>query len=65
MDGVNVGKNAIIAAGAVVKENTIIENGSLFAGNPAIFKKTIDVKNIKNLTDRLAKNYILYSGWQQ
>ncbi|SDI40581.1 gamma carbonic anhydrase family protein [Mucilaginibacter gossypii] len=62
MDHVVVNEFVIIAAGAVVLENTICESGYLYAGIPA--------KKIKPLTDeqramlkQLPQNYIMYSGW--
>ncbi|WDF78013.1 gamma carbonic anhydrase family protein [Mucilaginibacter sp. KACC 22773] len=62
MDHAVVNQFVIIAAGAVVLENTVCESGFLYAGMPA--------KKIKPLTDQqiellkqLPKNYIMYSGW--
>ncbi|MBB6129431.1 gamma carbonic anhydrase family protein [Mucilaginibacter lappiensis] len=62
MDHAVVNEFVIIAAGAVVLENTICESGYLYAGIPA--------KKIKLLTDeqkvmlkQLPNNYIMYSGW--
>jgi carbonic anhydrase/acetyltransferase-like protein (isoleucine patch superfamily) len=62
MDHAIVNEFVIIAAGAVVLENTICETGFLYAGVPA--------KRIKPLTEeqlamlkQLPKNYIMYSGW--
>jgi carbonic anhydrase/acetyltransferase-like protein (isoleucine patch superfamily) len=62
MDHAIVNEFVIIAAGAVVLENTICESGYLYAGIPA--------KKIKPLTDeqkamlkQLPKNYIMYADW--
>jgi carbonic anhydrase/acetyltransferase-like protein (isoleucine patch superfamily) len=62
MDHAVVNEFVVIAAGAVVLENTICESGYLYAGIPA--------KKIKPLTDeqramlkQLPQNYIMYSGW--
>ena len=62
MDHAVVNQFVIVAAGAVVLENTVCESGFLYAGMPA--------KKIKPLTDQqiellkqLPKNYIMYSGW--
>lgn len=62
MDNADVQPFVIIAAGAVVLENTICESGYLYAGMPA--------KKIKPITDeqrellkRLPNNYIMYSSW--
>src|SRR6476660_6815309 len=63
MDNVQVGSNSIIAAGAVVLENTIVEAGSIYAGVPA--KKVKDISNelISGEINRIADNYVKYSGW--
>lgn len=38
---ITIGNNAVIAAGAVVKPNTIVPGIAIFAGVPAIEKKRI------------------------
>ncbi len=63
MDNVQVGSNSIIAAGAVVLENTIVEPGSIYAGVPAKKVKTISQELISGEIDRIANNYLMYSGW--
>lgn len=63
MDNVEIGSNTIIAAGSVVLENTKVESGSVYAGVPAKKVKSIDEKLIKGEIDRIANNYIMYSGW--
>ncbi|SEM84513.1 Carbonic anhydrase or acetyltransferase, isoleucine patch superfamily [bacterium A37T11] len=62
MDHARLEEYVIIAAGAVVLENTICESGFLYAGVPA--------KKIKPLTseqrlmlDKLPHNYVLYASW--
>jgi carbonic anhydrase/acetyltransferase-like protein (isoleucine patch superfamily) len=62
MDHAIVNEFVIIAAGAVVLENTVCEAGYLYAGVPA--------KKIKPLTDeqkgmlkKLPHNYVMYSNW--
>jgi len=62
MDHAVIEEYCIIAAGAVVLENTVCETGFLYAGTPA--------KKIKPITDeqrallnKLPDNYIMYSGW--
>ncbi|MCB0504249.1 MAG: gamma carbonic anhydrase family protein [Cyclobacteriaceae bacterium] len=62
MDKAVVHSGSIIAAGAVVLENTIVEPNSIYAGTPA--KKVKDVgENRKDVFERTAKNYIMYSKW--
>ncbi len=63
MDNAVIGSNTIIAAGAVVLENTIVEAGSIYAGVPAKKVKDINQELIKGEINRIADNYIMYSGW--
>ena len=63
MDNAVVGSNSIIAAGAVVLENTQIEPGSMYAGVPAKKIKDISPEMISGEINRIADNYVMYSGW--
>lgn len=63
MDNAVVGTNTIIAAGAVVLENTVCESGSIYAGVPAKKVKDISQELIHGEIDRIANNYVMYSGW--
>lgn len=63
MDNAVVQSNTIIAAGAVVLENTICEAGSIYAGVPAKKIKDISQELIHGEIDRIANNYVKYSGW--
>lgn len=63
MDNCRVGSNSIIAAGAVVLENTVIEPGSIYAGVPAKKVKDVSQELISGEIDRIANNYLMYSGW--
>lgn len=63
MDNVQIGSNSIIAAGAVVLENTIVESGSIYAGVPAKKVKDISEELISGEINRIADNYLMYSGW--
>jgi carbonic anhydrase/acetyltransferase-like protein (isoleucine patch superfamily) len=65
MDNVVVGSNCIIAAGAVVLENTQIEPGSIYAGVPAKKVKDISQEMINGEINRIADNYVMYSGWYE
>jgi carbonic anhydrase/acetyltransferase-like protein (isoleucine patch superfamily) len=58
MDNVHVGSNS-----AVVLENTIIEPGSIYAGVPAKKVKEVSPELISGEIDRIANNYLKYSGW--
>ena len=63
MDNCVIGSNSIIAAGAVVLENTNVEPGSVYAGVPAKKVKDIDPAHITGEIERIANNYVMYSGW--
>lgn len=63
MDNCVVNSNSIIAAGAVVTQNTVVESGSIYAGMPAKKVKDISEELISGEIDRIANNYIKYSGW--
>lgn len=63
MDNVIIESKVIVAAGAVVTQNSRLESGFIYAGMPA--------KKIKALSDdlktgeieRIADNYLKYAGW--
>ncbi len=63
MDDCVVESNTIVAAGAVVTKNTRIEAGSIYAGIPAKKVKDISKELIKGEINRIADNYVKYSGW--
>lgn len=63
MDDCVVESNSIVAAGAVVTKNTKIESGSIYAGVPAKKVKDISQELISGEIDRIANNYVKYSGW--
>lgn len=63
MDDCVVESNSIIAAGAVVTQNTRVEAGSIYAGVPAKKVKDISQELISGEIDRIANNYVKYSGW--
>ena len=63
MDDCIVESHSIIAAGAVVTKNTVVESGSIYAGVPAKKVKDIDPSLITGEINRIANNYVKYSGW--
>jgi carbonic anhydrase/acetyltransferase-like protein (isoleucine patch superfamily) len=63
MDNCEIGSNTIIAAGAVVTEGTKVPSGCIFAGVPAKKVKDISEELIGGEIDRIANNYLMYSGW--
>ena len=62
MDHAVVEPYCIIAAGALVLENTICESGYIYAGSPAKKIKEISEEQRK-LLDKLPENYQLYTTW--
>ncbi len=63
MDNCEIGSNTIIAAGAVVTEGTVVPPGCIFAGVPAKKIKDISQELIAGEINRIAENYLKYSGW--
>lgn len=63
MDNVMIEENCIIAAGAVVLEGTHVESGSVYAGVPAKKVKSLSPELFEGEVQRIANNYVKYSGW--
>lgn len=63
MDLAVVQKHVIVAAGAVVLENTVLESGWIYGGIPAKKIKPLDPENRQFFITRTAKNYVKYSEW--
>lgn len=63
MDDAEVGEGAIVAAGAVVLSRTKIGPNELWAGAPAKFVKMVDPEQSKEINQKIARNYLLYSRW--
>lgn len=63
MDLAVVQKHVIVAAGAVVPENSVLESGWIYAGTPAKKLKELDEENLQFFITRTAENYIKYSNW--
>ncbi|MFD3003222.1 gamma carbonic anhydrase family protein [Pontibacter toksunensis] len=62
MDKAVVQQNCIVAAGAIVLENTVCESGWIYAGIPAKKVKQLSPEQVEGL-DKVANNYVMYSGW--
>lgn len=62
MDDAVVESNAVVAAGAVVLPGTHVEAGSVYGGTPA---KKINTTSdaLKEVIQRTARNYPMYSEW--
>ncbi len=63
MDNCYIESNCIIAAGAVLLENTRVEAWSVYAGIPAKKVKTLSPELFQGEVQRIATNYVMYSGW--
>lgn len=63
MDDCVIESNTIIAAGAVVTKNTHVKSGSVYAGVPARKVKDISPELTSGEVNRIADNYVKYSGW--
>ena len=63
MDNCEIGSNSIIAAGAVLLEGTKVPPGSVYAGVPAKKVKDINPELQNGEINRIANNYLMYSGW--
>jgi carbonic anhydrase/acetyltransferase-like protein (isoleucine patch superfamily) len=63
MDHADIGAGSVIAAGAVVLQNTKVEPGSLMAGVPAKRIGPVSADLSANEIERIAVNYLTYAGW--
>lgn len=63
MDDCIIESNSIIAAGAVLTKGTHVPSGTIFAGVPAKKVKDISEELISGEINRIADNYVKYSGW--
>lgn len=63
MDDAEVGEGAIVAAGAVVLSRTKIGPNELWGGAPAKFIKMVDPAQSREINQKIAHNYLMYSRW--
>lgn len=63
MDDSEVGAGAIVAAGSVVLSRTKIGPNELWGGTPAKFIKMVDPAQSREINQRIAANYLMYSKW--
>ena len=63
LDHAVIGEGALIAAGSVVLSGTQVEPGSIYAGTPAKFIKKMDPEQSKEINQKIAANYLMYSSW--
>lgn len=63
MDHAVIENGCIVAAGAVVLENMICEEGYIYAGVPAKKIKPVSPKMLEGEIRRIANNYVKYASW--
>src|SRR5690625_1477830 len=63
MDDCIVESNSIIAAGAVLTQNTHVKEGELWAGVPAKKIGMVSKELKEGEIERIANNYVKYSSW--
>ncbi|MDE6753880.1 MAG: gamma carbonic anhydrase family protein [Muribaculaceae bacterium] len=63
MDDAVVGEGAIVAAGSVVLSKTQIGPHELWGGTPAKFIKMVEPEKAKEMNEKIARNYLMYSTW--
>ena len=63
MDDAEVGEGALVAAGSVVLSKTKIGPNELWGGAPAKFIKMVDPAQSREINQKIARNYLMYSKW--
>lgn len=63
LDDAEIGEGAIIAAGSTVLSRTKVGANELWAGSPAKFIKMVNPEQSKEINQKIAHNYLLYSKW--
>lgn len=63
MDDCLVESNSIVGAGSVVTQGTHIKSGEVWGGIPARKIKDISSDLLEGEVNRIASNYVKYSGW--
>ena len=59
--GATIKNYALVGMGSTI--NTVIEPGSIWGGVPAKFIKKVDPEQAKELNQKIAHNYLMYSDW--
>lgn len=63
LDHAVIGSNSIIAANSLVLSGTKVEPNSVYAGVPAKKVKDIEPEQTSEMINKIANNYLMYSGW--
>lgn len=63
MDDAVVGEGALVAAGSVVLSRTEIGPHEMWGGSPARFIKMVEPEKAREMNQKIARNYLMYSKW--
>ncbi|MDE6094160.1 MAG: gamma carbonic anhydrase family protein, partial [Muribaculaceae bacterium] len=63
MEDAEVGEGALVAAGSVVLSRTKIGAHELWGGAPAKFIKMVEPDKAREMNQKIARNYLMYSQW--
>lgn len=63
LDNAVIGTGTIVAAGALVLSNQIVEPNSIYAGVPAKKVKDISPDQSRDIVERIANDYVMYASW--
>ena len=63
MDDAEVGEGALVAAGSVVLSRTKIGPHEMWGGAPAHFIKMVEPEKAREMNQKIARNYLMYSKW--
>lgn len=63
MDDAVVGEGALVAAGSVVLSRTQIGPHEMWGGAPAKFIKMVEPEKAREMNQKIARNYLMYSKW--
>ena len=63
MDDAEVGEGALVAAGSVVLSRTKIGPHEMWGGAPARFIKMVEPEKAREMNQKIARNYLMYSKW--
>lgn len=63
LDNAVIEKGSIVAANALILTGTRVEAGTIWAGVPAKKIKEVDPEQNRDIIERIANDYIMYSSW--
>lgn len=63
LDGAVIGTGSLVAAGALVLSNQVVEPHSVYAGVPAKKVKDITPEQSRDIVERIANDYVMYASW--